>query len=116
METGPVGGSTAFMATDCSGVKTGKGNELDWARQFWDYRTNAGTKPSNNAILSQMFTAYGNPNVWFTKVDLPNNGDFDNSVNRLISAIGSYDAANQTAFLTRWSGTDNTNGVNYPDP
>jgi len=116
METGPVGGSTAFMTTDCSGVKTGKGNELDWARQFWDYRTNAGTKPSNNAILSQMFTAYNNPNVWFTAENEPNNGDFDNSVNRLTSSIGSYDAANQTAFATRWGSTDDTNGINYPDP
>lgn len=116
MDVGPTGGLTAFMNNTCSGPKTGKGNELDWARTFWNYRTNSGTKPSNNAILDHIYTGFDNPNIWHTGVDEPAGGDYDNTVNLLLSAIDSYDAANGTAFESRWQGEASINGIDHPDP
>lgn len=116
METGPTGGVTAYMDNTCTGTLTGKGVELDWSRQFWDYRTNSGTKPSNSAILSQLNSAFGTPASWHTVVNYPSLGDFDNTVNRMAAGLQAYDAVFSTGFETRWNNTDNTNGINYPDP
>lgn len=116
MESGPVGGVTAYMDNTCTGLLDGMGCEMDWARQLWDYRTDTGSKPSNGAILDQFFSAYGDPAMWRTGVNHPTTGDRDNTVNRLTSAISAYDNVHGTAFSPRWANTDDTNGVNHPDP
>jgi len=116
MEAGPTGGATAFMDTTCSGTFTGKGCELDWARQFWDYRTNSGTKPSNLAIMYHLRTGLNTPSVWHTSVNNPSGGDYDNTVNRVNYGLANYDAAFGTGFEARWANTDDTNGINHPDP
>lgn len=116
MDIGPTGGSTAFMNSVCTGAKTGKGNELDWARTFWNYRTNSGTKPTNNAIVEHIYTAFDNPSIWHTGVNEPMSGDFDNTVNLLIDSIEFYDAANGTSFETRWQWEAGIHGIDHPDP
>lgn len=54
MEVGPEGGETRYLEEICIGSDVGRGVELDWARQLWDFRTNSGTKPSNYAPTRQM--------------------------------------------------------------
>lgn len=102
MESGSLGGSVAYMKNVCSGTKSGRGTELDWARQFWDYRTNNGTKPSEYIMLRQIKNAidtsnWSNTNAW----------------SRMKSGIQQYDSDNGTSFWSRWDNTDAFNGINF---
>lgn len=58
VENGPLGGATAFMEAACVPPYGGHGTELDWLRTFWDYHTNAGTKPGHSLILDEMWRAH----------------------------------------------------------
>ncbi len=58
VENGPLGGGTAFMEAACVPPYGGHGTELDWLRTFWDYHTNAGTKPGHSLILDEMWRAH----------------------------------------------------------
>jgi len=104
METGSEGGSIAYLENVCTGPDDGFGVELDWARQFWDYMTNAGEKPTKLELFEQLVTAYGsnfiNPS-W-------GNG---NSNDRMPKAIQQFDFDAGTDFMARWNELAAVNGV-----
>lgn len=102
MEQGPDGGDTAYMENNCTGSLLGRGVELDWARQFWDYRTNGGTQPSNFAILRHIKNAL-DTSAWTNT----------NTFARMVAGIEEYDQDFGTDYRTRWLNTDGTNGINH---
>lgn len=108
MADGPLGGVDAYLANECTGTdqqKAGHGVELDWARQFWDYRTQPGSAPTNLEILEQYSTAVGPP--FFP------NWTLGNSYDRMFDAIGDFDALHATNFLDRWDSFDELNGIDF---
>ncbi len=61
VETGPIGGTTAYMENECASADVGWGTELDWLRTFWDYHTDShssSSKPSHQAIVEHMEDAH----------------------------------------------------------
>ncbi len=102
MENGPTGGSTAYLDNVCTGTKAGRGVELDWARQLWDYRTNSGSKPSNYAILRQIKNgltsgSWSNTNTWA----------------RVSAGVQEYDSDYGTSFHSRWTDFGEYNGIDH---
>lgn len=91
--------ATAWMNTQCATPHSGRGNEIDWARQFWDVRTNLDNAPSMAAMLRWIrdandSTAWTNSNH-FTLLD--------NEAN---------DTATHGTWLNSlWDGNKTTNGV-----
>lgn len=104
MEFDSEGGPTAYLDNRCSGQIEGFGVELDWARQFWDYMTNDGTKPTKLELLEQLVIAYGsnfvNPS-W-------SNG---NSNDRMAKAVQQFAFDGGTDFTDRWNDFALVNGV-----
>ncbi len=57
----PLGGVSNWMANMCF-VTDGHSVEMDWLRFLWDYRTNAGVKPTHYEILRHVqFTRQSHP-------------------------------------------------------
>jgi len=102
MEVGPTGGATAYMESTCSGTDAERGVELDWARHFWDFRTNAGTAPSNYALARQIKNG-------LTDADW----HMENGWQKMLDGMDEYDGDNGTDFLTRWDDLGPFNGVDH---
>ncbi len=101
MENGNTGGTTRFMETNCTGSHNGRGVELDWARQFWDFRTNPGAKPSNYAILRMI------------KNSLLSGWTNTNTYSKMQGGVSTYDSQNGTSFLSRWNDFGAYNGIDH---
>ena len=90
--------------SSCSGnnsVKVGAGNELDWARQLWDFQTNGGsTKPSWTHTLALM--GFVSPLI-----------DSTDAWDQWKYALQQKDAAWGTSFWSRWDSLDHLNGINF---
>jgi hypothetical protein len=108
MAEGPLGGVEAYLRNVCPGTdvaKIGHGVELDWARQFWDYRTPPGPAPSNLEVLEQYRLAI-NPPFFFGWSNT-------NSWQRMFDAIQQFDADNGTGYLPKWTATEQLNGIDF---
>ena len=72
VENGPNGGQTAYYDTICNiATPSTLGVELDWLRQWWDYRTNtnvgdAGVRPSNGQMMDEISASlpWTNQTTW----------------------------------------------------
>lgn len=102
MESGPTGGVSEYLETTCTGSDVARGVELDWARQFWDFRTNPGTLPSNYALARQIKNG-------LTGADW----DMEDGWQKMQDGIEEYDTANGTAFESRWNVLGPFNGVDH---
>jgi hypothetical protein len=108
MADGPLGGEDAYLRNVCPGSdasKVGRGVELDWSRQLWDYRTLPGAAPTNLELLDQLSLAV-NPPFFYGWSNT-------NSWQRMLEAIQEFDDLHGTTFLTRWDATDELNGIDY---
>ncbi len=108
MADGPVGGDDAYLRNVCPGdeiSKLGRGVELDWSRQFWDYRTLPGVAPTNLELLEQYRLAVNPPGF----VGWSNT----NSWERMFDGIAQFDSDNGTDNLQRWDATDELNGIDF---
>ncbi|MGB5743572.1 MAG: hypothetical protein WBM65_14285 [Sedimenticolaceae bacterium] len=105
---GPLGGQDAYLRNVCPGddaSKSGKGVELDWARQLWDFRSLPGLAPTNVELLEQFRLAVQPPNF--------PNWQNANSWQRMFDGIQQFDMDNGTDFTSRWDATDDANGIDY---
>ncbi len=95
----PSGGVSNWMANMCF-VSDGHSVEMDWLRFFWDYRTNAGTKPSHWQVFRHIqFTRDSYP--WLNSLT---------TYDRLLDAIGDA-ALGQGGLEARWISLAAANGV-----
>lgn len=103
MEAGPTGGTAKFLENTCSGSDVARGVELDWARQFWDFRTNAGTAPSNFALARQIKNGLTS-GAWH----------MENGWQKMQAGMVEYDDLYGTDFATRWNSFGSSfNGVDH---
>jgi len=92
-----VGGTSAYLETICDGPVEGFGVELDWARQFWDYMTDPGVKPTRLQLLEQLDMAY-NQGGW----------DLGNAAERMGDVVTTHAAG---SYADRWHDLAVENGV-----
>lgn len=102
MESGPTGGATLYMEATCSGSDALRGVELDWARAFWNFKTEAGTKPSNYALTRQIKNGLTDPG-W----------DMEDAWAKTQIGMDIYDSDNGTSFATRWDTKAAQNGIDH---
>lgn len=105
MEFGTAGGAVAYLENECTNDlqgKAGMGVELDWARQLWDYRTNAGVAPTNYQIMRQMKNGFEG-GAWTAA----------NTWAQSLAGVEEYDDDNGTSFADRWSDYGDANGVDH---
>jgi hypothetical protein len=108
MASGPLGGEDAYLRNVCPGTdaeKAGHGVELDWSRQFWDYRTRPGHAPSNLEVLQQYRLAVNAPGFF--------GWSNTNSWQSMFDGIQQFDANNGSHYLARWNATDHLNGIDF---
>ena len=105
MENGPTGGDTAYLENVCTNDvqgKAGMGVELDWARQLWDYRTQAGTQPTHYQLMRQMKNGFQS-GAWSQS----------NTWSRSEAGVEQYDDDNGTLFADRWHDLGVANGIDH---
>jgi hypothetical protein len=108
MASGPLGGEDAYLRNVCPGTdgeKAGHGVELDWSRQFWDYRTRPGHAPSNLEVLQQYRLALNAPGFF--------GWSNTNSWQSMFDGLQQFDADNGSHYLARWNATDHQNGIDF---
>jgi hypothetical protein len=105
MENGPEGGATAYLDNECTNDingKAGMGVELDWARQLWDYRTQAGDQPTHYQLMRQMKNGFES-GAWTQS----------NTWSRSEAGVAEYDGTNGTNFADRWHDLGVANGIDH---
>ena len=95
----PSGGVSNWMANMCS-VHDGHSVEMDWLRFYWDYRTDAGSKPSHHQVLDHV-RYMRDVHPW---------ADTFSAYDRLLDAI-SDPGLGQVGLLLRFTNRAGTNGV-----
>ena len=87
-----------YMRSECIGDHSGKGNELDWMRQFWDVHTRGANAPSLNDMVDWVNTAA----AWGTS-------DGFNKLNQAANTVGGRLDTNWDNYKIRTK-----NAINYP--
>jgi hypothetical protein len=95
VESGPTGGASRFLETQCSGVDTNFGVELDWLRAFWAYHTDGvGLRPTHEEIFKHVSDTHDDPD--FSSVHI-----HQKMVNNAPNSI----------LLTRWANLGTPYGI-----
>lgn len=105
MENGDTGGETAYLDNVCTNDvegKAGMGVELDWARQLWDFRTNAGNIPTNYQIMRSMKNGFEG-GAWSQS----------NTFARSEVGVQEHDDDHGTSIADRWHDLALANGIDH---